>query len=497
VYEGLQISIPTKPPRNLGIYLGRVVRNVAFSHWKQSPAEKRRTTQIPSALGELGQCIPDVSEGAQSLDRNLLLQTLNRFLSELDPQARRIFIARYWYLRTAAQISSEMFLGEDEIRSSLTQSRVLLKQILDVPLKPSNILSCLEKVSGRFIMEAAPGAASSPAPNVLQKKSGPKKPGKTVLIIGAAVAAVAVIASILILVLSGKLSGKDGKNPDLPGDISSGNAAISGNEQLDIIGDGNYFTAGGADFTIVSALYDDDSVQVLAKVVPGTNDLFLIPQNMTREDSTRNLTGLHDIPEGTVEQYAAYLGRTLAKVSLTYLYGGELLDGTEEYVFGDGGVIYFCFTAERPSGDSDIIGCIGSFCQDLEEASDKQTVEFGVRPEKAPQVQTATYSTFDSAVTEEAKVEIQTLIVEETGLGFSAVFTFSMEEGREIRFLLTDSEGNPLPPIPGLGGGSPTRNDDGTYCATVSCQKPVHANSLCFMICDSDMGLDYGPYRVE
>ena len=130
-YLGLWNSIPPKKPNNLTTYLGKIVRNVSLNRWKRSNAQKRRMTQVPLTLEELAECIPSEQSEDQVLDRMALVASLNDFLGSLEQEPRRIFMARYWYLRPVKQIAEEYGISESKVKMSLFRSRAQLKQRLE------------------------------------------------------------------------------------------------------------------------------------------------------------------------------------------------------------------------------------------------------------------------------------------------------------------------------------------------------------------------------
>ena len=91
-------SIPPKRPAILRSYLGKITRNLSLKKWRERSAIKRGGGEISLALDELADCIPDGSDTEYEVEEKLLTQTINRFLSGLKPDERRVFVCRYWYL---------------------------------------------------------------------------------------------------------------------------------------------------------------------------------------------------------------------------------------------------------------------------------------------------------------------------------------------------------------------------------------------------------------
>ena len=363
-------------------------------------------------------------------------------------------------------------------------------------MKPSNILSCLEKVDEKYILEAAP-AAYRPEPPRKAKKGFSRK----ILIAAAVLVLIPVVAFAATkgFGLLDYLSDKGVKNPDQLTDLSAGPQEMFSDSDVsaEISDNGVWFTAGKAKFTVVESLYDSETVYLLAKVVPAEDDVFIIPQYLGREDSTRELVGLDEIPEGTIEQYTGYLGRRLGVGSIGYSVNGSHLDGSEDYIYGPDGALYYYFTGMLPSDGNVTIDCTGVFYQDLEEATDKQTVDFSINLRKVSDTQVMAYSTFSDEIKTETGIEVRTLTVEETDLGYYATFEFFTEGSKDISFLLTDKDGNTLPSVPGAAGTGLESKGDGVYTVTVTCLTPEDASDVRFVIYDYVEGIKYGPYRYR
>lgn len=491
VCENLRQSLPEKGTRNLPVYLARVTRSVSMNRWKQLPGSVRRATQIPSVTEELNHCVTLPQEDSAPLDRTALTRDLDGFLSALDDEDRAFFVGRYWYFRTAEQIAADRHVAPEVIEASLIRSRELLKQTLGYPVKPGNILSCLGKVSGRYILPPEP-QAEAPVRRPRNKKKSPLK------LIIAVIAAAILVGGLAVAGILGLFS-KDKTGPDGLNN-STGDPALGLNDGSSSgapVGNGTFIEVGGGRFAVLAAEHDEDQIQILVMAAPASDDLFLIPGDLGRDDSTTNLAGLNGIPEGTVDQYASYLGRKLAKLTFTYALNGSLLEGESKYAFGPDGILYYCFTASLPEGGADQILITGSFYQDLEEATDAQTAELGIRLAQMSEVEKTTMTAFDGAVSSEAQLHISSAIIEKTGLGYHVTFELKMTEARDLFFLLTDSNGDPLPALPGYTENVSNKGAEENWTFRVSSQLPAENGDLFFTVTDQDTGIEYGPYRLQ
>ena len=60
-----------------------------------------------------------------------LAAVLDRFLGRLKPEARRLFVRRYWYLSPIREIAGDYGMSESKVKMSLLRSRGKLKKLLE------------------------------------------------------------------------------------------------------------------------------------------------------------------------------------------------------------------------------------------------------------------------------------------------------------------------------------------------------------------------------
>lgn len=130
-YLRLWNAIPPQRPENLRTFLGKITRNLALNRWEQETAQKRGAGQMCQVLEELHECIPSLESADQLLDKILLRQVLNRFLESLKPDARKIFVRRYWYLSSIQDIATEYGMTESKVTVTLCRTRQRLAKLLE------------------------------------------------------------------------------------------------------------------------------------------------------------------------------------------------------------------------------------------------------------------------------------------------------------------------------------------------------------------------------
>lgn len=120
-------AIPPEQPDSLSAYLCRIARNEAINRYKFNAAKKRDAT-LKTPLNELIDCLPattplpDEEAMAQELGRSL-----NSFLSSLDSLPRNIFMRRYYFSDSIADIALLFSKTQSQVKSSLFRTRRALK----------------------------------------------------------------------------------------------------------------------------------------------------------------------------------------------------------------------------------------------------------------------------------------------------------------------------------------------------------------------------------
>ena len=97
-------SIPPHRPKMLSTFLGKIVRNLAFNRYKHNHADKRGGGELPLVLDELAECVSSGDSITDAYAIKELVADINKFLSTLPKIKRSIFIRRYWYTESIADI---------------------------------------------------------------------------------------------------------------------------------------------------------------------------------------------------------------------------------------------------------------------------------------------------------------------------------------------------------------------------------------------------------
>ncbi len=121
-------SIPPKRPTHFYSYLARICRNLSLDLLDRDKAAKRRA-EVVSLTQEMEQCIPASQRTAERNEKELG-RLLNAFLETLTPENRMVFVRRYWYVETTAEIAKRYGIKESALATRLFRLRGKLAEYL-------------------------------------------------------------------------------------------------------------------------------------------------------------------------------------------------------------------------------------------------------------------------------------------------------------------------------------------------------------------------------
>ena len=124
----------SKPPIGPSVqkkFLGQRTLHLAFATYDLRNATKRNGGQMSLIFDEIQECIPSLDSTENIVEEIALTDILNRFLSSLSLEQRKIFMRRYWYLSPIKEIATEYGMSESKIKMSLFRSRNELKKLLE------------------------------------------------------------------------------------------------------------------------------------------------------------------------------------------------------------------------------------------------------------------------------------------------------------------------------------------------------------------------------
>ena len=120
-------SIPPANPHDLKSYLCRIVRNIAINRLEYNSAAKRDSRYTVS-LDEISDCVP--ADPDDNITLSDLADTISRFLRTQEELQRRIFVRRYTYGDSVADIARRFSMNEKTVSTYLFRTRKKLKVFL-------------------------------------------------------------------------------------------------------------------------------------------------------------------------------------------------------------------------------------------------------------------------------------------------------------------------------------------------------------------------------
>ena len=124
-------AMPPQRPNLLMVFLGTITRNLSLDRWRARQSKKRGSGQLKPILSELEHCVADTVVLEEQLSRVELTSLLDRFLAELPRRDRCIFVRRYWYTDSIADIARRYHMSTSAVKVNLHRNRKKLRSLLE------------------------------------------------------------------------------------------------------------------------------------------------------------------------------------------------------------------------------------------------------------------------------------------------------------------------------------------------------------------------------
>ena len=122
-------TIPPRRPTYLYAYLAKICRFFALGKLDWKAAAKRKT-EVVSLTDEMALCIPDQRKEAEVSGKEIG-RAMNEFLGNLNQESRVIFLRRYWFCDTIAEIAERYGISESKVKMRLHRTRPQLADYLN------------------------------------------------------------------------------------------------------------------------------------------------------------------------------------------------------------------------------------------------------------------------------------------------------------------------------------------------------------------------------
>ena len=130
-YLSAWTSIPPQRPEVLSLYLAKLVRRISIDRFRRENRQKRKASQYALSLEELAECLSGGNTTEEEADGRLLAQAMEAYLRTLPPDARNMFLIRYYFLDSIREVASYFGCSEAKVKSSLHRTRQGLKSYLE------------------------------------------------------------------------------------------------------------------------------------------------------------------------------------------------------------------------------------------------------------------------------------------------------------------------------------------------------------------------------
>ena len=123
-------AMPPHHPLILSTFLGKITRNLSLNKWRMLSAEKRGGGIVAVSIDELEECIPDERNVRESLEAEIIAESINDFLADLKESERKAFVCRYWYFDSIEEIAKRFGFSQSKVKMMLKRTRDKLKDYL-------------------------------------------------------------------------------------------------------------------------------------------------------------------------------------------------------------------------------------------------------------------------------------------------------------------------------------------------------------------------------
>lgn len=124
-------AIPPKKPAKLGAFVVTIARNIALDMYKAAKRIKNGGGFKSVDFDEIACCLPAKESVESAVDRQAVLNAVEKFLSTLPREKQIMFVRRFFYFSTYGEIAADLNTTEDRVRKSMTRTREKLREFLE------------------------------------------------------------------------------------------------------------------------------------------------------------------------------------------------------------------------------------------------------------------------------------------------------------------------------------------------------------------------------
>lgn len=124
-------AIPPAFPKALRMFLAKITRNLSFNRYQAKRRGKRGGGELETVLEELEECLTDGFCLEEEILARELGECVNRFVRGLPEQSGNVFVRRYFYTETMAEIAERYGLTQNHVGVILSRTRKALRAYLE------------------------------------------------------------------------------------------------------------------------------------------------------------------------------------------------------------------------------------------------------------------------------------------------------------------------------------------------------------------------------
>ncbi len=120
-------AMPPQKPTKLQMFLAKITRNISINLYNARSAQKRGGGEVVLVLDELSECLASDSDVESEYEAKELGQCIRRFVRELPERDGNVFVRRYFFAESVAQIAKRYGLTDNNVMVILSRTRKKLK----------------------------------------------------------------------------------------------------------------------------------------------------------------------------------------------------------------------------------------------------------------------------------------------------------------------------------------------------------------------------------
>ena len=123
-------KIPPHVPVSLKAFIGKVVRDISLSKYRENHALKRYNA-MTVMLDELNECIPSGINIEDQAEKRELIGLVKDYLESIKTEDRVLFVRRYYFGESVKALSEEFGYSENRMTQRLLKIRRKLKAFVE------------------------------------------------------------------------------------------------------------------------------------------------------------------------------------------------------------------------------------------------------------------------------------------------------------------------------------------------------------------------------